>query len=69
MLEILQYCTSGLCHFIGCSIIIYLFLDYLFRAINRFFRHLNIRSKGWPPEYLDADGDFKQQVTEDEEES
>ena len=26
-------------------------------AWNRFMRHLNIRAAGWPPAYLDADGD------------
>lgn len=27
---------------------------------NRFLRHLNIRKAGWPPEHLDADGDWEQ---------
>lgn len=25
---------------------------------NRIIRHRNIRSAGWPPAHLDADGDF-----------
>lgn len=25
---------------------------------SRLMRHLNVRSKGWPPPHLDADGDF-----------
>lgn len=33
---------------------------------NRLFRHLNVRSAGWPPEHLDADGDFKPEKDEDE---
>ena len=32
---------------------------YIFRSVNRYFRHKNIASKGWPPSHLDGDGDFK----------
>lgn len=31
---------------------------------SRFMRHLNVRSKGWPPPHLDADGDFKPEKEE-----
>lgn len=34
-------------------------LWYPFRIINRWIRHRNIVARGWPPEHLDADGDFK----------
>lgn len=30
-----------------------------FKLVNRWIRHRNIVAKGWPPEHLDADGDFK----------
>lgn len=30
-----------------------------FRLPNRILRHRNIKLHGWPPEYCDADGDFK----------
>ena len=30
-----------------------------FRFWNRWLRHRNIVSHGWPPEHLDADGDFR----------
>lgn len=40
----------------------------LFRLPNRVLRHLNIRKAGWPPPYLDADGDFKPEKKEDGEE-
>lgn len=33
---------------------------YGFRAYNRHCRTKNIAAKSWPPEYLDADGDFKE---------
>jgi hypothetical protein len=29
------------------------------RYINRYLRSKNIRAMGWPPQHLDADGDFK----------
>jgi len=33
----------------------------LFRLPNRIIRSRNIKNQGWPPEHLDADGDFKQE--------
>jgi hypothetical protein len=39
--------------------IVYMLVELVFKIWNRFMRHLNIRSKGWPPEHLDADGDFE----------
>ena len=35
------------------------FLRCIFLIINRCYRHRNIKEHGWPPEYCDADGDFK----------
>lgn len=32
-----------------------------FRLPNRIIRHHNISKFGWPPEHLDADGDFKEE--------
>ena len=40
--------------------LVYLITSMVFRCWNRLMRHLNIRKFGWPPEHLDADGDFKQ---------
>lgn len=34
---------------------------YAFEAYNRKLRSKNIAAHGWPPEYLDADGDFKEE--------
>lgn len=34
-------------------------LNFIFRLWNRYLRSKNIRSQGWPPPHLDADGDFK----------
>ena len=36
-------------------------------AIKYPLRHMSVRSKGWPPAHLDADGDFREQ--EDKEEN
>jgi hypothetical protein len=36
-----------------------LITELIFRCWNRTLRHLNIKAKGWPPEHLDADGDFE----------
>lgn len=38
-------------------VITYMVIRALLLAWSRFIRHLNIRSKGWPPPHLDADGD------------
>jgi hypothetical protein len=43
-----------------------LLTNIFFRLPNRVIRHLNIRKHGWPPEHLDADGDFKKEEKEDE---
>ena len=40
--------------------IAYLAFQSIDFIVNRLLRHLNIRSKGWPPMHLDADGDFQQ---------
>lgn len=37
----------------------------IFRSWNRYLRSKNIRERGWPPEYLDADGDFKPEPSKD----
>lgn len=37
---------------------------YAFSAYNRTLRSRNILAQGWPPEHLDADGDFKPEPEE-----
>lgn len=34
-------------------------VNTIFRIINRLFRTINVCVRGWPPEHLDADGDWK----------
>ena len=33
-------------------------MDFVFRVINRVLRRIKVILRGWPPEHLDADGDF-----------
>jgi len=43
--------------FLGIWVVIV--ISYPVRLVNRVIRHANVRTKGWPPPHLDADGDFK----------
>ncbi len=36
-------------------------VSWPFRLVNRYLRSRNIAARGWPPEYLDADGDLKKE--------
>ena len=40
-------------------LIVYMVLRLPWKAYKQTIRHLNIRKAGWPPEWCDADGDFK----------
>lgn len=33
--------------------------DVSFKLVNRMLRTIKVCARGWPPEHLDADGDFK----------
>ena len=39
----------------------------LFSLPNRLIQSSNIKARGWPPEHLDADGDYHTPKREDEE--
>lgn len=39
--------------------LVLILIEGFYKIVNRFFRTLNIRKNGWPPEHCDADGDFK----------
>lgn len=62
MIEILQYMTSGFWKFISCFLIFSVSLYYVvngtLRIITRTLRCMMVLSRGWPPEHLDADGDY-----------
>lgn len=57
MLELLQFVLSGFWIFIGFLIILSVAVIV---PLQLFLRYLNIRKHGWPPPYLDADGDNRQ---------
>ena len=59
-MEVLEFIFKSFWHFIGSLIFISLFLQFAFLFWNRFLRHFNIRKHGYPPEWCDADGDFKE---------
>ena len=64
MMEFLNFMFLDLWHFLGCCILINIFLGYTFLLWNRFWRHMSIRKNGYPPIHCDADGDFKEEEKE-----
>ena len=50
---------------IVCSIY-YMFKIIFFILPNRVLRHANIRKHGYPPAHCDADGDFKEEASDDD---
>ena len=70
VLEILQFSVGhGFWHFIGCWILLGSVmlapLHTIFLCWNRWLRSCNVHACGWPPPYLDADGDFKPEKSDD----
>ena len=63
MSKILDIAFSGFWAFVGMATLLTIFLHYgvngMLRLWSRFTRVLMVRKQGWPPEHLDADGDFK----------
>ena len=61
METILSYAMNGFWPFIGVFIFFYTLLFFVtngsIRIFRSFMRMLMIRKHGWPPEYLDGDGD------------
>ena len=49
-----------------CSVAVGGTLSFIFRVWNRLLRTIKVVVRGWPPEHLDADGDFKPVATDDE---
>ena len=45
--------------FIIITLMFFLIKYMIYVVPNRILRSRNIKNKGWPPEHLDADGDFK----------
>jgi len=51
----------GFCGIVLGAVIIVAIIKTPIRMWKYFMRHLNIRSQGWPPAHLDADGDFQKE--------
>ncbi len=59
MLSILEFIFSSFWVWLGSLLLLEILLKYVFLCWNRFLRHLNVRRAGWPPDHLDADGDWE----------
>lgn len=68
MMEFLEFTFQSLWHFIGMTILLngllYFTVNGILRIWRYFLRCLMVRKQGWPPEYLDADGDAVQEEIE-----
>jgi len=60
MEKIIEIAFSGFWQFVGMCILVGIPLNFIFRMYNRTLRCLNLKRNGWPPEHVDADGDFKE---------
>ena len=60
--KILDIAFSGFWPFLGMLILLNLILagtlNVIYKSWRRFMRMLMVRKHGWPPEHLDADGNF-----------
>jgi hypothetical protein len=60
--KILEIAFSGFWPFVGMAILLngaaYFLVNMVIRIWVRFTRVLMVRKHGWPPEHLDADGDW-----------
>lgn len=62
--KIIDIAFSGFWPFVGMAILLnglaYFTINGLLKIWVRFTRVLMVRKHGWPPEHLDADGDWKE---------
>jgi hypothetical protein len=62
MVDILHFIFSSFWVFIGFWILVSIPFTFVFKIIHVIIRRSNIKNKGWPPEHLDADGDFRKEI-------
>lgn len=70
-----EFCDKHWLIFLLLSLPMMGLIFFMFASINglimkswsRFLRSRNIKNQGWPPEHLDADGDFKPERKENNE--
>lgn len=64
--KIIDTAFYGFWHFIGMFLMIYnilgLLVNMILRMWSRFFRSMMVRKHGWPPDYLDSDGDHIEEI-------
>lgn len=58
--KILEIAFSGFFQFIGIFILFYIAVHYFVNFLNRVLRMIMVTLRGWPPEHLDADGDWNE---------
>jgi hypothetical protein len=68
-MEFIKFTFQSFWHFAGMflliSTVLLISVNGTVRILNRLFRHLNIRKHGWPPPYIDADGDSIYETPDD----
>jgi hypothetical protein len=61
--KLIDIAFSGFWGFVGVSLLLSGFmaltLTFILKMWSRFMRMIMVRKHGWPPQYLDADGDWK----------
>ena len=71
MIEFLEYLFSSWYRYFGVVIPAYIVFYYVCTTVSRMWgrwlRYLNVRKHGWPPEHLDADGDWPPQPEDEDE--
>jgi len=67
--KIIEIAFIGFWQFVGMMIflnlIAYFTVNALVKMWSRFMRMLMVRKHGWPPNHLDADGDWNQESKSD----
>lgn len=65
-MEYLNFLFSSAWTFTGITLLLYMFcyfgFNFAFKTWKSFLRFLMVRKQGWPPEHLNADGDFKEVI-------
>lgn len=56
---ILEISFSSFLNFCGMLILLGLPFRFMLKFINALIRYFLIKKHGWPPNYLDLDGDFQ----------
>ena len=55
MLELLKFIFTSIWHFLGCLVIISLFMDSIVVMWENFWKNYSIRKHGYPPQHFKYD--------------